>query len=75
LQVGIVDGSDRAQLKSVILGHDYGNEVEVVSGLADSDAVIVNPPDSLLPGEKFRVVEAQSNGESAPIGTDEKSEN
>ncbi len=75
LQVGIVDGSDRAQLKSVILGHDYGNEVEVVSGLADSDAVIVNPPDSLLPGEKVRVVEAQSNGESAPIGTDEKSEN
>lgn len=75
LQVGIVDGSDRAQLKSVILGHDYGNEVEVVSGLADSDAVIVNPPDSLSPGEKVRVVEAQSNGESAPIGTDEKSEN
>ncbi|MGH9684098.1 MAG: efflux RND transporter periplasmic adaptor subunit [Candidatus Acidiferrales bacterium] len=75
LQVGTVENGDRAELKSIVLGHDYGNEVEVVSGLADNDAVIVNPPDSLVAGEKVRVVQSQPNGESAPIGADEKSEN
>ena len=40
----------------MILGKDYGNEVEVVSGLNENDLVISNPPDSLASGATVQVV-------------------
>jgi len=43
----------------VILGKDYGTEVEVVSGISESDRVIVNPPDSLTSGVTVRVAETE----------------
>ena len=42
------------------IGKDYGTEVEVVSGLAESDNVIVNPPDSLATGTVVRMANAKS---------------
>jgi len=56
LQAGVVDSNNRAQLRNITLGRDYGNEVEVVSGLKQQDQVIVNPPDSLVDGEELRIV-------------------
>lgn len=56
LQVGVVrDG--KAQLVSVKLGHDYGNTVEILSGLQATDAVITSPPDSLVSGTQVKVAE------------------
>jgi RND family efflux transporter MFP subunit len=66
LQVGVAENGNRAALKTVILGHDMGSEVEIVSGLAASDAVIVNPPDSLISGETIRVATGESGQESTP---------
>jgi RND family efflux transporter MFP subunit len=49
LQVGIVrDG--KALLVSVKIGRDYGDKVEIVSGLGPDDRVIVDPSDSLVSG-------------------------
>jgi len=45
-----------AVLLPVALGRDFGTEVEVASGLNDGEAVITNPPDSLVDGEEVRVV-------------------
>jgi multidrug efflux pump subunit AcrA (membrane-fusion protein) len=42
----------------VSLGRDYGNTVEVVSGLSGDEHVIVNPPDSLESGNEVRIAEA-----------------
>ncbi|HKA52346.1 MAG TPA: efflux RND transporter periplasmic adaptor subunit [Candidatus Binatia bacterium] len=57
--VGVVrDG--RVELVPVTIGRDYGNTVEVVSGLQPEDAVIVNPPDSLLSGTPVRIKERQA---------------
>jgi hypothetical protein len=42
----------------VALGRDFGNTVEVLSGLSEDAAVIANPPDSLVDGEIVRVIEA-----------------
>jgi RND family efflux transporter MFP subunit len=56
LRVGVVRDSNRAELVPVVLGKDYGNEVEIVSGLAESDLVIANPPDSLASGAAVQVV-------------------
>lgn len=56
LRVGVIRGGNRAELVPIILGKDYGNEVEVVSGIAPDDLVIVNPPDSLASGATVQVV-------------------
>jgi RND family efflux transporter MFP subunit len=49
-QVGVVDSQNRVQLRSVTLGRDFGNKVEILSGVSQSDAVITNPPDYLVDG-------------------------
>jgi RND family efflux transporter MFP subunit len=66
LQVGTVQNGNRAALAKIILGHDLGNEVEVVSGLSATDWVIANPPDSLIDGETVRVASSNSGGSAAP---------
>lgn len=58
LQIAVVrDG--KAELEPVTIGRDYGNTVEIVSGLAATDAVIADPPDSLISGTPVRVAEGQ----------------
>src|ERR1700730_14710483 len=54
LRVAIVrDG--RVQLESIKIGRDYGSTVEVVSGLRPSDAVVLDPGDSLVSGTPVRI--------------------
>ena len=57
LRVGVVRGNI-AELVPVVLGKDYGNEVEVVSGISPDDLLIANPPDSLASGATVRVVKS-----------------
>ncbi|HXW61312.1 MAG TPA: efflux RND transporter periplasmic adaptor subunit [Candidatus Acidoferrales bacterium] len=66
LQVGTVQKDNRALLKSVTLGRDMGNTVEVVSGLSPDDLVITNPPDSIITGEEVRVVAGENGAVSPP---------
>jgi len=49
LQVGVVRNG-RAELVPITIGRDYGATVEVSSGLQKSDAVILDPSDSLISG-------------------------
>ena len=37
-------------------GRDFGDTLEVVSGLRPHDALIVNPPDSLVSGTPVKVI-------------------
>ena len=48
MQVGVLDGDSKAQLKNITIGRDYGKSVEVVAGISPGDTIIVNPPDSLV---------------------------
>ena len=50
LQVATVDGSKHIKLKSIVQGRDFGNTIEVLSGVEASDNVVVNPPDSITDG-------------------------
>jgi len=63
LRVGIVRG-DRVQLVPVTIGHDFGNAVEVTSGLKTTDQVILDPPDSLASGIEVHSQIANSRGQS-----------
>ncbi|HTB89085.1 MAG TPA: efflux RND transporter periplasmic adaptor subunit [Steroidobacteraceae bacterium] len=59
-QVAVVDAQQRIQLKSIVQGRDFGGTIEVLSGLGPDDAVVVNPPDSIVNGVTVRVVSSAS---------------
>jgi RND family efflux transporter MFP subunit len=54
LQVGVVR-DNVAQLVPVSIGTDYGETVQITSGLSTSDDVIENPFDSLVSGTPVRI--------------------
>ena len=61
LRLGVLREGNKVQLMPVVLGKDYGNEVEVVSGITPDDQVIMDPPDSLMSGAVVRVVPANAS--------------
>ena len=63
LRVGVVkDG--KVALTAVVPGHDFGNQIEIVSGLKPDDQVIVNPPDSIVSGQQVQIVQATLPGDT-----------
>ena len=63
LRVGVLRG-DRVQLVPVRIGHDFGNSVEITSGLTIADDVILDPPDSLASGVEVHPQTARVGGQS-----------
>jgi RND family efflux transporter MFP subunit len=55
LQVATVDAEKRIKLKSIVQGRDFGNTIEVLSGLEASENVVLNPPDSIADGVTVRI--------------------
>lgn len=54
LRVATVTGT-RVEIVPITLGRDFGNQVEVVSGLRGGESVVLDPPDSLIPGEIVQI--------------------
>jgi RND family efflux transporter MFP subunit len=54
-QVAIVDANNRIALKTVDLGRDFGDSVEVLTGLSSFDRVVDNPPETLVNGDTVQV--------------------
>ena len=61
LQVGVVR-NNVAQLVPVTIGIDYGETVQITSGLSASDEVIESPSDSLVSGTPVRIARGASGG-------------
>jgi RND family efflux transporter MFP subunit len=62
LRVALVkDG--KVTLTAVTPGHDFGNQIEIVSGLKLDDQVIINPPDSIVTGQQVQIVQATLPGD------------
>ena len=59
LQAALVRNG-HTQLVPVTIGRDYGDKVEILSGLQPSDRVIVSPSDSLISGTAVRIADAKS---------------
>ena len=49
-------------IKTVEIGRDFGDRVEIVSGLEGNDSVILNPPDSTANGQAVRIGESLKAG-------------
>ncbi len=63
LHVGIVrDG--KVALVGVTPGHDFGDQIEIVSGLKADDQVIINPPDSIISGQQVQITKAALPGDT-----------
>jgi hypothetical protein len=45
-------------LQPIIIGRDFGDELEVTSGLAPDDQIVINPPDSIAADQKVRLAPA-----------------
>lgn len=55
LQVATLTETNEVALKSITVRRDFGNKVEVNTGLTPGERLILNPPDSLFNGEKVRL--------------------
>jgi RND family efflux transporter MFP subunit len=54
-QVALLGPDGKAQLKTVTIGRDLGDKVEISAGLTAADRVIDSPPDSLQSGDPVRI--------------------
>ncbi|KTD28067.1 MULTISPECIES: efflux RND transporter periplasmic adaptor subunit [Legionella] len=66
LQVAVVDGNNTVKLRSITVSRDFGNEVEVNTGLKAGERIVLNPPDSLLDGQKVRLAPENNEGLKEP---------
>ena len=67
--VAVVDDKNRVNIKPVRLGRNYGVKVEVMSGLQGGERLVLNPPDSLSPGDEVTFVAAEDDKVAEPAGS------
>lgn len=65
LRVVTLDDEDRAHLQPITVGRDWGTRIEVLTGLKAGQRIVDSPPDSIMEGEKVKVV----SGENVSTGT------
>src|SRR6266404_1106640 len=63
LNVAVVENG-KAKLVPVMPGHDFGDTIEIISGLQGNESVISSPPDSIVAGEKVQIAQPQSQAAS-----------
>ena len=57
-RLAILDEQHRVHYKTVQLGRDFGNEIEVVAGLSAGDTVVVRPGDDLPEGSAVELAKS-----------------
>jgi len=71
-RVALVDAAGKVELRTVTLGRNLGESIEVLSGIDGRDRLIVNPSDSLADGETVTVSDAEpaASSPAASAGTE-----
>lgn len=54
MTAAVIEG-DHVVLRPITIGRDFGDSLEVTSGLSLTDRVVINPPDSILSGQKVQL--------------------
>jgi membrane fusion protein, multidrug efflux system len=70
LRVATVGPDDKILFKTVTIARDLGREIEIASGLAADDRIIIAPPDGIADGDQVRV--AGGGAKSKPEKVSEK---
>jgi RND family efflux transporter MFP subunit len=64
-QIGVVLSDGQVELRSILLGRDLGQNIEILSGVTTNEPVIINPSDSLVTGTRVRMAAAAPDGMTA----------
>lgn len=72
LRVATVDADSRIRFKTVTIARDLGKEIELGSGLAADDRVIVAPPDGMVDGDQVRVAGADKDSKPEKVSANVK---
>lgn len=69
-QVAVIGPDSKIQLRRINIGRDYGTTLEILGGVAPTDRIVINPPDSLEDGQQVNVAQTAPTqpqpGQSAP---------
>ncbi len=63
-QLAVVGADGVVELRSVKVGRDFGQMLEIVSGVSGTDRVVAAPSDSLSTGTKVRIVTSKTPGQA-----------
>lgn len=63
-QIGVVQEDGKVELRTVKLGRDFGQKIEILAGVGPEDRVILNPSESLSTGATVSITEATKPGKS-----------
>jgi RND family efflux transporter MFP subunit len=55
-QVAVVGADGHVKLHTVTIGHDLGNSLEIMSGIAATDSLVLNPADSLADNDAVTII-------------------
>ena len=66
-QVAVLGDGNKVVLKSIRLGRDFGDSVEVTAGLAPQDRVIDSPPETLRSGDAVQLAAATPSPTAAQV--------
>jgi membrane fusion protein, multidrug efflux system len=66
-QVAVVGPDKKVELRRIVIGRDYGATLEILGGVSTSDQVVINPPDSLEPGQEVNLAEASKSAAQGPV--------
>lgn len=61
VQVATVNAENKVVMKPVVIARDYGNRLELLSGIQANDKVIENPPDGVTQGDLVQVRTPQAS--------------
>jgi len=57
--VAVVDGQHTVHFRKVVVGHDNGASIEILSGLQSGEAVVVNPNDTTIEGARVNPIQVK----------------
>jgi len=63
--VAALDSSNAVHFQRVVVGRDYGSQIEILSGLSAGERVIANPNDAVQEGVKVHPVMIAEGGGGA----------
>jgi hypothetical protein len=69
VQVAVLGDGNKVVLKSIQLGRDFGDTVEVKAGLAPQDRVIDSPPETLQTGDTVQIAVPTPSSAATQPGT------
>jgi multidrug efflux pump subunit AcrA (membrane-fusion protein) len=72
LRVATVGPDDKVLFKTVTIARDLGRDIELGSGVAADDRIIIAPPDGLADGDQARVVGGGRSKADKPTAVSEK---